>query len=144
MDINMSSSTAAQITTSVPSTQLLQIVDLEGMAFTQGGHLMSNKKCKLPKGSFKCLKKGYEEIHIPAPTQKPTTSTKEGEKVKIDESMPEWTWEAFKGIKELNRVQSKVFGSAWGSDEPILLCAPTGAGKVSLRAFWCHQWKLII
>jgi pre-mRNA-splicing helicase BRR2 len=97
MDIDISSSTAAQITTSVPSMQPLQIVDLEGMEFTQSSHLMSNKKCKLPEGSFKHLKKGYEEIHtIPSPTQKPTTSMKEGEKVKIDKSMPEWTREAFK------------------------------------------------
>jgi pre-mRNA-splicing helicase BRR2 len=46
-------------------------VDLESMAFSQGGHLMSNKKGKLPDGSFKRAKKGYEEIHVPAPKQKP-------------------------------------------------------------------------
>jgi len=42
-------------------------VDLESMAFSQGGHLMSNKKCKLPDGSFKGARRGYEEIHVPAP-----------------------------------------------------------------------------
>ena len=46
--------------------------DLEGMAFSQGGHLMSNKKCKPLEGSFKRMKKGYEEIHILVPKQKPT------------------------------------------------------------------------
>jgi pre-mRNA-splicing helicase BRR2 len=46
-------------------------VDLENMAFSQGSHLMSNKKCKLPDGSFKRARKGFEEIHVPAPKQKP-------------------------------------------------------------------------
>ena len=45
--------------------------DLDAMAFFQGGYLMSNKKCKLPDGSFKRLKKGYEEIHIPASKKQP-------------------------------------------------------------------------
>ena len=61
-------------------------VDLESMAFSQGGHLMSNKKCKLPEGSFKCAKKGYEEIHVPAPKQKPTA---DGELVPVSD-MPTW------------------------------------------------------
>jgi len=100
-------------------------VDLESMAFSQGGHLMSNKKCKLPDGSFKRAKKGYEEIHVPAPKQKPVT---DGELVPIA-SLPKWAQEAFT-VKNLNRVQSKLYPIAFGTDEPILLCAPTGAGKV--------------
>jgi pre-mRNA-splicing helicase BRR2 len=42
------------------------LLDLEAMAFEQGGHLMSNKKCALPPGSFRTQRKGYEEVHIPA------------------------------------------------------------------------------
>jgi pre-mRNA-splicing helicase BRR2 len=102
-------------------------VDLDSMAFNQGGHLMSNKKCKLPDGSFKRAKKGYEEIHVPAPKQKPTT---ESDFVPIS-APPAWAREAFT-VPKLNRVQSKVFPVAFGTDEPILLCAPTGAGKACL------------
>ncbi|EDR01243.1 uncharacterized protein LACBIDRAFT_240054 [Laccaria bicolor S238N-H82] len=102
-------------------------VDLDSMAFSQGGHLMSNKKCKLPDGSFKRAKKGYEEIHVPAPKQKPTT---EGDFVPIT-ALPAWAREAFT-VPKLNRVQSKVFPIAFGTDEPILLCAPTGAGKTNV------------
>ncbi|KIJ93294.1 hypothetical protein K443DRAFT_112249 [Laccaria amethystina LaAM-08-1] len=102
-------------------------VDLDSMAFSQGGHLMSNKKCKLPDGSFKRAKKGYEEIHVPPPKQKPTT---EGEFVPIT-ALPAWAREAFT-VPKLNRVQSKVFPIAFGTDEPILLCAPTGAGKTNV------------
>ncbi|EED79571.1 predicted protein [Postia placenta Mad-698-R] len=54
------------------TVQPMATVTLEGMMFSQGGHLMLNKKCKLPEGAFKRAKKGYEEIHVPAPKQKPT------------------------------------------------------------------------
>jgi pre-mRNA-splicing helicase BRR2 len=87
---------------------------------------MSNKKCKLPDGSFKRSKKGYEEIHVPAPKSKPVI---QGEIVPIT-ALPEWACPAFT-VPTLNRVQSKLFPIAFGTDEPILLCAPTGAGKVS-------------
>lgn len=119
----------------VPSTGTLapgsapaprKALDLEGMAFSQGGHLMSNKKCKLPDGSFKRSKKGYEEIHVPAPKPKPVAP---GELVPIEE-LPAWARDAFGSNKSLNRIQSKLYPIAFGTDEPILLCAPTGAGKV--------------
>jgi len=105
-------------------------VDLESMAFSQGGHLMSNKTTKLPQGSFKRAKKGYEEIHVPAPKSKPVAS---GELVPTS-GLPEWARQGFPGIKTLNRVQSKLYPVAFGTDEPILLCAPTGAGKVRFAA----------
>ena len=38
------------------------LVDLEALSFEQGGHLMSNKKCALPPGSFRTQRKGYEEV----------------------------------------------------------------------------------
>ena len=114
-----------------------KIVDLESMAFSQGGHLMSNKTTKLPQGSFKRAKKGYEEIHVPAPKSKPVAT---GEIVPISE-LPEWARQGFPGIKTLNRVQSKLFPVAFGTDEPILLCAPTGAGKA---CFLTHLCRLVL
>lgn len=107
-------------------------VDLEAMSFSQGGHLMSNKKCKLPDGSFKRSKKGYEEIHIPAPKKQPVV---EKEIVQTSQ-LPSWAHKAFDGIKTLNRIQSKLFPVAFGKDDPILLCAPTGAGKVIILLFY--------
>ena len=38
-------------------------------------------------------------------------------------------------VKTVNRVQSKLYPIAFGTDEPILLCAPTGAGKVHFSFF---------
>jgi pre-mRNA-splicing helicase BRR2 len=108
------------------TVQPKRTVDLESMAFSQGGHLMSNKKCKLPDGSFKRARKGYEEIHVPAPKQKAPIA---GELVPVSD-LPQWAREAFT-VPTLNRIQSKLYPIAFGTDEPILLCAPTGAGKVS-------------
>jgi hypothetical protein len=41
----------------------------------------------------------------------------------------EWARQAFT-VQKLNKIQSKLFPVAFGTNEPILLCAPTGAGKV--------------
>ena len=41
-------------------------LDLEDLTFTQGSHLMANKRCELPEGSFRKQRKGYEEVHVPA------------------------------------------------------------------------------
>ena len=42
------------------------MLDLEDLTFTSGSHLMANKKCQLPDGSFRKQRKGYEEVHVPA------------------------------------------------------------------------------
>ncbi|KAF7797360.1 hypothetical protein EIP86_008555 [Pleurotus ostreatoroseus] len=130
MDVDKPAVQVPKTATLAPGStvQPKRTVDLEGMAFSQGGHLMSNKKCKLPEGSFKRAKKGYEEIHVPAP-KKPNVPA--SDLVSISD-MPAWAQEGFKGIKHLNRVQSKLYPTAFGTDEPLLLCAPTGAGKTNV------------
>ena len=102
-------------------------VDLEALAFDQSGHFMSNTKVKLPEGSFKKTKSGYEEVHILPPKQ----SNQKIEKLVAISSLPGWAQSAFKNTSNLNRIQSKVFGTAFESDENMLLCAPTGAGKTN-------------
>ncbi|WFD24297.1 RNA helicase [Malassezia equina] len=104
------------------------VVDLEAMAFTEGGHLNTNPKVRLPAGSFKRTKKGYEEVHVPAPEKRAVSPE---ELVPISR-MPDWAQEAFAGATTLNPVQSKCYPVAFGSDEPMLLCAPTGAGKTNV------------
>ncbi|KAI8977390.1 Sec63 Brl domain-containing protein [Mycotypha africana] len=106
-----------------------KMLDLDALAFEQGSHLMSNKKVKLPDGSTKRTKKGYEEIHVPAPKPEQFAT---GEKLVPIKSMPDWTHDAFVGPQTLNRVQSRLYPTAFGSDENILLCAPTGAGKTNV------------
>ncbi|KAL6571973.1 DExH-box ATP-dependent RNA helicase DExH12 [Orobanche minor] len=107
----------------------LQLLDLDGLAFRQGGLLMANKKCELPSGSYRNQKKGYEEVHVPA--LKPMPLADKEQLVKIS-SMPDWAQPAFRGMSQLNRVQSRVYETALFSAENILLCAPTGAGKTNV------------
>ncbi|MCD7464095.1 DExH-box ATP-dependent RNA helicase DExH12 [Datura stramonium] len=106
-----------------------QFLDLDSLAFHQGGLLMANKKCELPVGSYRNHKKGYEEVHVPALKPKPLDP---GEELVKISSIPEWAQPAFSGMTQLNRVQSKVYETALFSPENILLCAPTGAGKTNV------------
>ncbi|WFC94772.1 RNA helicase [Malassezia brasiliensis] len=119
-----SRATIAPGSTAAPRATL----DLEAMAFSQGGHLNTNPKVRLPPGSFKRSKKGYEEIHIPAPEKKTVPAT---DLVAIG-ALPAWAQAAFPGATTLNPVQSACYPVAFGSDEPMLLCAPTGAGKTNV------------
>uniref|UniRef100_A0A4W3I5V6 Small nuclear ribonucleoprotein 200 (U5) n=1 Tax=Callorhinchus milii TaxID=7868 RepID=A0A4W3I5V6_CALMI len=106
-----------------------QVLDLEDLAFAQGSHLMANKRCQLPDGSFRKQRKGYEEVHVPALKPKPFSSE---EQLIGVEKMPKYTQAAFEGFKTLNRIQSKLFKAAMETDENLLLCAPTGAGKTNV------------
>lgn len=71
-------------------------------------------------------RKGYEEIHVPAP--KPSKPVTQDELVPIA-SLPEGARPAF-SMPFLNRIQSKLLPIAFGTDELVSLCAPTGASKV--------------
>ncbi|KAK3020100.1 hypothetical protein RJ639_003724 [Escallonia herrerae] len=106
-----------------------QLIDLENIAFQQGGLFMANKKCELPLGSYKNHAKGYEEVHVPALKPMPEAP---GEQAVMISAMPDWAQPAFKGMKKLNRVQSRVYDAALFHPDNILLCAPTGAGKTNV------------
>ena len=105
-----------------------KLLDLEGLQFTQGGHLMANRRCELPEKSWRAQKKGYEEVHVPAirPIIPPN------EKLVEVSELPQWCHPAFAGIRSLNRIQSRMVQSALRGQENLLLCAPTGAGKTNV------------
>lgn len=105
------------------------LLDLEDLVFTQGSHFMANKKCQLPEGSFRKQRKGYEEVHVPALKPKPYG---ENEKLQPVDQLPKYVQPVFDGFKTLNRIQSRLYKSALESDENMLLCAPTGAGKTNV------------
>ena len=108
-----------------------KVIDIDSLIFSEGGHLMSRKKVKLPEGSFKRQMKGYEEIHVPEPKRR---EVQPGELVSINR-MPEWTHSVWASVQtaRLNTIQSKVYPIAFETNEPMLICAPTGAGKVSFE-----------
>ena len=104
-------------------------LNLDELAFANGSHFMANKSCQLPEGSFRKQEKGYEEVHVPA--LRPKQFAEEEKLVQI-ESLPEYAKGAFDGFATLNRIQSKLCKVCLHSDENILLCAPTGAGKTNV------------
>lgn len=106
-----------------------RVLELDDLTFTQGSHFMANKKCQLPDGSFRKQRKGYEEVHVPALKPKPFDDE---EKLISIEKLPKYVQPVFQGFKSLNRIQSRLWKAALESDENMLLCAPTGAGKTNV------------
>lgn len=68
-------------------------LDLDTLAFQDGAHTMSTKKCTLPDKSWRAMKKGYEEVHVPAVR---SVIPKDERLIPIKE-LPDWTHAAFPG-----------------------------------------------
>ncbi|KAJ8773139.1 hypothetical protein K2173_028316 [Erythroxylum novogranatense] len=83
----------------------------------------------LPQGTLRKHYKGYEEVVIP-PT--PTAQMKPGEKLIEIKELDDFAQAAFHGYKTLNRIQSRIFQTVYFTNENILVCAPTGAGKTNI------------
>lgn len=120
---------AVKKTKTAPKVRQPREVDLSALTFDQGSHMVATRKVKLPQGSYQQKKKLYDIISIPAP--KPAQDN--DPLVPITE-LPEWAQEVFPSSETttLNKIQSKIFPSAFKSDENLLLCAPTGAGKTNV------------
>ena len=105
-----------------------RLINLENLVFDQGNHLMTNPNVKLPQGSTKRTFKGYEEIHVPAPKSKRDPNDKN---MPISQ-LPDWARQGFGTAKELNRIQTRCFPTAFNDDGNMLICAPTGSGKTNV------------
>ena len=106
-----------------------RLINLENLVFDQGNHLMTNPNVKLPQGSTKRTFKGYEEIHVPAPKARKDASERNNMPTT---ELPEWARQGFGSSKELNRIQTKCFPTAFNDDGNMLICAPTGSGKTNV------------
>ena len=84
------------------------------------------RKYGLPQGSKKIEHEKYDEYSIPA--AKVGTLGVGRKLVEISE-MDGLCRCTFKGYKSLNRMQSLVYRVAYETNENMLICAPTGAGK---------------
>ncbi|KAJ3300578.1 activating signal cointegrator 1 complex subunit [Borealophlyctis nickersoniae] len=96
-----------------------------------GGSVLSTfgNRFALPMGTQRIDEKDHEEIRIPIPERAPPRA---GEKLVDISSLDEYAQRGFKGYKSLNRVQSIVFPIAYETNENMLVCAPTGAGKTDV------------
>lgn len=95
----------------------------------KGDDLQSLPGTALPQGTVRKTYKGFEEVRVPAME---TASMKPGEKLIEISSLDSFAQTAFEGYKTLNRIQSQIFPTAYHSNENILVCAPTGAGKTNI------------
>ncbi|KDN48882.1 Sec63-domain-containing protein [Tilletiaria anomala UBC 951] len=86
-------------------------------------------KFSLPMGTTREEHTYYEEITIPPPK---TVPMRINERLVPIPEMDPLCRGAFPGYKSLNRLQSVVYPLGYGSNENLLVCAPTGAGKTDV------------
>lgn len=92
-----------------------------GNTLTAGG-----KKYGLPLGSVRTEHEKYDEYSVPA-VKVGTLGV--GKKLIEISDMDGLCKRTFKGYQSLNRMQSLVYPVAYKTNENMLICAPTGAGK---------------
>ncbi|EDW14615.1 activating signal cointegrator 1 complex subunit 3 [Drosophila mojavensis] len=101
----------------------------------------------LPDNAQRIDNKQWEEVKIPA--SEPPPLTVGNRRVQISE-LDDIGQMAFANCKELNRIQSVVYPVAYHSNENMLVCAPTGAGKTNVamlaivHTIRCHLEQGII
>ncbi|TMW66845.1 hypothetical protein Poli38472_011961 [Pythium oligandrum] len=104
---------------------------LDGGYDTNGaaGQLTSAGMLTLPESTKRTYFKGYEHVNIPAHAKK---SLAKGEELVPISSLEAFAQTTFKGMTHLNRLQSKLFDAAYNTNQNLLVCAPTGAGKTNV------------
>ncbi|EFA86469.1 DEAD/DEAH box helicase [Heterostelium album PN500] len=86
-------------------------------------------KAALPANTIRKEHNTHIEVTIPHAQPKPFSDDERF--VPITEIAQE-SQKAFGSIKSLNRIQSRVFETAYKTNENLLICAPTGAGKTNI------------
>ena len=87
------------------------------------------RRYALPVGSQRTEHKTFEEYAIPATKVGTVASDKKPVKIAELDGLCQKT---FKGYKSLNRMQSLAYPVAYKTNENMLICAPTGAGKTDV------------
>ncbi|KAL3683377.1 hypothetical protein R1sor_001399 [Riccia sorocarpa] len=95
----------------------------------KGDDVYSISGTALPSGTVRKSYKGYEEVRVPAT---PVAPVKPDERLVAISELDDFAQLAFEGYKSLNRIQSRIFHTAFHSNENLLVCAPTGAGKTNI------------
>ena len=89
----------------------------------------SSQRFALPAGTERRDTKEYEHISIPMAAS--SSSAFRIPLISISDIEP-WAQCAFPGYTSLNRMQSAVYKTAFMTNENMLVCAPTGAGKTDV------------
>eukprot|EP00039_Didymoeca_costata_P013519 m.206766 g.206766 ORF g.206766 m.206766 type:complete len:2137 (+) comp15799_c0_seq4:40-6450(+) len=101
----------------------------DSFAAAASNSFVGGMKLLLPEGAEKLDFKFWERVSIPP--SKSAAQISQERRVPITE-LSSIAQLAFKGVKALNRVQSIVYSTAYKTNENLLICAPTGAGKTNV------------
>ncbi|KZC07318.1 Activating signal cointegrator 1 complex subunit 3 [Dufourea novaeangliae] len=100
---------------------------------------VSGQKIMLPENVAREDTNTKEEVRIPIPELQEINVSYKPIKISTLDDIGQM---AFSGIEELNRIQSIVFDVAYHTNENLLICAPTGAGKTNVAMLTViHQIK---
>eukprot|EP01138_Halocafeteria_seosinensis_P005687 gb/GECG01005814.1/.p1 GENE.gb/GECG01005814.1/~~gb/GECG01005814.1/.p1 ORF type:complete len:2316 (+),score=249.07 gb/GECG01005814.1/:1-6948(+) len=89
----------------------------------------SGHKKALPANAEVVQHEKWKEVHVPATLRDPS---KENIPLIQIENLDEYSKMVFSDIVQLNHLQSAVFNTGYRSNENMLVCAPTGAGKTNV------------
>ncbi|KAF2754265.1 pre-mRNA splicing helicase-like protein [Pseudovirgaria hyperparasitica] len=126
-DTKMDDDPAPQV--SIDDLQPQKLIDLQNLVFEQGNHLNTNPRITLPQGSVERKHKGYSEYIVPPPKRK--RDANEVRNIPTSD-LPDWARVGFGSSKELNRIQTRCYPTAFNDDGNMLICAPTGSGKTNV------------
>ncbi|KAJ2595779.1 activating signal cointegrator 1 complex subunit 3 [Coemansia sp. RSA 1721] len=98
---------------------------------SRGGNMLSmfGSRYALPVGTAREEFADHEEITIPVPKAAPRRETEAPIMIEDMDPLCRYT---FRKYTSLNRIQSIIYPTAYGTNENILLSAPTGAGKTDV------------
>lgn len=106
------------------------VFDSEAEAKSHVGFI-AGSKLMLPETVQRTDNKMFEEVKIPAQEAAKSLPGISDARVNVT-SLDDIGQIAFAGTKQLNRIQSIVYPVAYHSNENLLVCAPTGAGKTNV------------
>ncbi|CAG0885534.1 unnamed protein product [Cyprideis torosa] len=108
--------------------QYPHVYDSFAVAKQSSGYI-TGVKMSLPIGFEKEDNARFEKIHIPAAGKPPPDVGSDPVLIKHLDQIGQ---DVFSGMKSLNRIQSIVYETAYNTNENLLICAPTGAGKTNV------------
>lgn len=114
-----------------PPTDNAEVLPHVYRSSASGGNILSEsgQKFTLPVGTTRHTEDYYEEVVIPPAKTIPPRAT---ERLIPVNKLDELAKRCFPGYSSLNRMQSIIYPTAYGSNENMLVCAPTGAGKTDV------------